>query len=123
LLQLADRPTAIVAANDLTAIGALRIVHQHGLSVPDDISIIGFDDIEMCNFVSPPLTTLHLSQNEMANTVVTALEALANSPQRNGLQYNVETTLVVRNSTGTVRKKSNLQRGSARRGTRAPGRK
>ncbi len=106
LLNMPDRPTAIIAANDLTAIGALRVIHQQGLSVPDDVSIIGFDDIEMCNFVSPPLTTLRLSQTEMATTFVTALEALANSSQRSGLQYKVETSLVTRSSTGPAKRKT-----------------
>lgn len=114
LLRLPDCPTAIIAANDLTAIGALRVVHQQGLSVPEDISIIGFDDIEMCNFVTPPLTTLRLPRNEMANTFVTALEALASSPQRNGLQYRVETALVTRESTGLAKKKLRSSKFSTR---------
>jgi LacI family transcriptional regulator len=114
LLKLPDHPTAIITANDLTAIGALRVIHQQGLSVPEDVSIVGFDDIEMCNFVYPPLTTLRLSQTEMANTFVTALEALANSPQGNGLQYKVETTLVMRGSTGRARKSTRSARAASK---------
>ena len=57
LLEMKDRPTAIVAANDLTAIGALRVIHREGLSVPQDFSIIGFDDIELSDIVFPPLAS------------------------------------------------------------------
>jgi len=114
LLGLTDRPTAIIAANDLTAIGALRVIHNRGLSVPKDLSIVGFDDIELSDIVYPPLTTLRLSRNELAKTFVDALELLVNSPHRNGTQYKVETSLVVRNSTGPVKKKH----GSSTRGSR-----
>ncbi len=105
LLKLTDRPTAIIAANDLTAIGALRVIHQQGLSVPEDLSIVGFDDIELSDIVYPPLTTLRLSRHELARTFVSALEVLASSPHRNGTQYKVETTLITRNSTGPNKKK------------------
>jgi DNA-binding LacI/PurR family transcriptional regulator len=121
LLSLADRPTAIISANDLTAIGALRVIRQQGLSVPEDFSMIGFDDIEMCNFVYPPLTTLRLSRNEMANTFATALEALANSSQRNGLQYKVETSLVTRSSTGPSKKKT--RPGASRKSSKTTGKR
>jgi DNA-binding LacI/PurR family transcriptional regulator len=117
LLRLPERPTAIVAANDLTAIGALRAAHQRGLSVPGDVSIIGFDDIELADFVHPSLTTLRLPRHELADTFVSALSALANSPHRNGAQYKVETTLVKRSSTGPVRQRSRSPRKMAKRKT------
>ena len=60
-----DRPTAIIAANDLTAIGALRVIHRAGLSVPGDFSVVGFDDIELSDVVYPPLTTLRLPRHEI----------------------------------------------------------
>jgi DNA-binding LacI/PurR family transcriptional regulator len=97
-------PTAIVTANDLTAIGALRVIHRHGLSVPDDFSIVGFDDIELSDIVYPPLTTLHLSQHELARKFVSALEGFQPDSHVQGKQYKVETTLVVRNSTGPAKK-------------------
>lgn len=53
-----DRPTAIVASNDLAAIGALQYLHECGLRVPEDMSIIGFDDIAMCQWIYPRLTTV-----------------------------------------------------------------
>ena len=104
LLQLPERPTAVVGANDLTAIGALRVLHREKLSVPDDISIVGFDDIELCDVFFPPLTTMRLPRHELAETFVTALESAAQEPHAVGKQYSVKTSLVIRNSTGPVKK-------------------
>ncbi|HVU46046.1 MAG TPA: LacI family DNA-binding transcriptional regulator [Terracidiphilus sp.] len=104
LLQLKKRPTAILTANDLTAIGALRVIHRCGLTVPGDFSIIGFDDIELSDIVYPPLTTIRLPRHEMAKRFVGALAALAQDPHGSGRQYKVETSLVIRSSTGLAKK-------------------
>lgn len=104
LLQMPNRPTAIIAANDLTAIGALRVIHKRGFSVPGDFSIVGFDDIELSDIIHPPLTTLRLPRHELARRFVDGLEAFTPDPHRAGKQYRVETTLVVRSSTGPVKK-------------------
>ena len=104
LLAMADRPTAVVAANDLTAIGALRVIHREGLSVPDDFSIVGFDDIELSDIVYPPLTTLRLSRAELAEKFVSALDSSASDPHAVGKQLSVKTSLVKRSSTGVARK-------------------
>jgi DNA-binding LacI/PurR family transcriptional regulator len=104
LLLPRNRPTAIITANDLTAIGALRIIHRQGLTVPGDFSIVGFDDIELSDIVHPPLTTLRLPRLELARKFVDALEAFAPDAHRAGKQYRVETSLVVRSSTGPMKK-------------------
>ena len=57
LLALHNRPTAILCANDEMAIGAMHACHSHGLKIPDDISIVGFDDIQVAKYLNPPLTT------------------------------------------------------------------
>jgi DNA-binding LacI/PurR family transcriptional regulator len=105
LLELRNRPTAIITANDLTAIGALRVIHRHGLSVPGDLSVIGFDDIELSDIVYPPLTTVHLPRHELAKRFVAALDAFTFDPHRAGRQYKVGTSLVVRESTGPAKKR------------------
>jgi LacI family transcriptional regulator len=105
LLSLEDRPTAVLAANDLTAIGAMRAAMKMGFSIPDDVSIIGFDDIEMSDIVHPPLTTLRLPRFELAKAFFDALEYLKNNPHAQGEQHNVKTTLVVRESTGPAPKR------------------
>ena len=65
LLALADPPTAMFACNDLMAIGAVGAVLEHGWQVPDDISIIGFDDIHLAAYVNPPLTTVAQPKYEL----------------------------------------------------------
>jgi LacI family transcriptional regulator len=105
LLALKDRPTAIMAANDLTAVGALRVIHRAGLSVPDDFSVVGFDDIELSDVVYPPLTTIRLPRHQLAEMFVTALESSAKDSHAVWKQYTVKTSLVVRSSTGPVRRR------------------
>ena len=104
LLALKNRPTAILAANDLTAIGALRVIRQQNFSVPHDFSIVGFDDIELSDIVYPPLTTIRLPRQELAEMFFKALESSGRDPHAMGKQYGIKTSLVVRSSTGPVRK-------------------
>ena len=102
ILKMKNPPTALLAANDLTAIGALRVLHREGFSVPADFSIVGFDDIELCDVIYPPLTTIRLSRHELAQAFVDALESAAKAPHAQGKQFSVKTSLVVRSSTGPV---------------------
>lgn len=60
-----DHATAYFCANDITAIAAMRAIHKKGLRIPGDISLIGFDDIELCRYVSPSLTTIHTDIKDM----------------------------------------------------------
>jgi DNA-binding LacI/PurR family transcriptional regulator len=100
LLQLKNRPTAVLAANDLSAIGALHEALRSGLSVPEDVSIIGFDDIEFCRMTQPPLTTIRLSRHDLAEKAFDALASIIRGKSDAGHQYRVKTHLVVRGSTG-----------------------
>jgi len=106
ILDLETWPTAILAANDLTAIGALRVLHNRGLAVPKDFSIIGFDDIELTDIISPPLTSVRLSRQTLAETFVTALASFAGERHGMGKEFSVKTSLVVKGSTGPARKKT-----------------
>lgn len=72
LLGLRERPTAVYAAGDLLALGAIRAVQEHGLHVPGDVSIIGFDDIEMSRYITPALTTIR-QDTEQLGTVAAEL--------------------------------------------------
>lgn len=103
LLQLAKRPTAILTSNDLTAIGALRAIHKAGLHIPDDISVIGFDDIDLSEFTHPALTTIRLSRKELGEKAFDALATIIRRKSLKGRQYNVETHLIIRESTGEWR--------------------
>lgn len=73
LLELTDPPTAIFATNDLSAFGAIEAVKYHGLSIPEDISVVGFDDIPMASQVFPPLTTVKRPLEQMGMTAVRLL--------------------------------------------------
>ena len=103
LFQLDTPPTAIMSANDLTAIGALRAIRRRGLSVPDDFSVIGFDNIEFSDIIQPPLTTLDLSRPDLAQAFYTALTDFGKDPHVVGRQYCVTTSMVVRSSTAAPR--------------------
>jgi DNA-binding LacI/PurR family transcriptional regulator len=100
LLSLAHRPTAVLASNDLTAIGALRAIYNAKLQVPDDISVIGFDDIDFSQFTQPPLTTIRLSRAKLAEKAFDALTNVISGKSKKGREYDLETHLVVRSSTG-----------------------
>jgi len=98
MLESQCAPTALLASNDLTAIGMMRAVHRAGLSVPRDISIVGFDDIHLAEFTEPPLTTVRLSRRELAEHAFHAL--LGDSGEAPGSQSKLETHLIIRESTG-----------------------
>lgn len=104
LLSTRDRPTAVLTANDLTAIGAMRVALKMGLLIPRDMSIIGFDDIELSDIVHPPLTTLRLHRYELAKAFYDALQHFKNDPHTYGKQHTVKTSLIIRESTGPAPK-------------------
>lgn len=103
LLSLPEPPTAVLTSNDLTAIGALRAVRLANLRVPEDVSIIGFDDIQFAQFTEPPLTTVRLPRAELAERVFEALVSHINGKPgelpKSGAEYVVRTELVLRGST------------------------
>jgi LacI family transcriptional regulator len=113
LLRMNDRPTAILTANDLTAIGVLRVLREHGRSVPREFSVIGFDDIELSDIIFPPLTTLRLPRHEFAETFFRALENARKVPNSVGEKYPVSTSLVIRSSTGPAPPKNPKRRKKA----------
>lgn len=100
LLALSHPPTAVLTSNDLTAIGALRAIHLAGLRVPDDISVIGFDDIDLSQTTQPPLTTVRLSRAELGRTAFEALHRVIKEESIRGKKYTLETHLIIRESTG-----------------------
>jgi LacI family transcriptional regulator len=101
LLTLPKRPTAVVCSNDMTAIGAMRESYDQGVHIPQDLSVIGFDDIRLAQFVTPPLTTVKMSQTEIARLAFNALlaEVQRKAPVPTGSEYVLKTTLVLRDST------------------------
>ena len=98
LLRLHRPPTAVLASNDLTAIGALHAIRRAGLGIPENISVIGFDDIELARFTDPPLTTVRLGRAEIASAAFHALMAVLR--REKSYETKVATRLVIRESTG-----------------------
>ncbi|MEP7037086.1 MAG: LacI family DNA-binding transcriptional regulator [Acidobacteriota bacterium] len=100
-----ELPTAVIAANDLMAFGAISEFRRAGLNVPVDISVVGFDNIAFSSLVEPALTTVNLPLGELGRMAVKALiETLAN-PTQHGVEIEIPTKLFIRNSTAAARKK------------------
>jgi LacI family transcriptional regulator len=101
LQALPTQPTAILCSNDMTAIGVLRAAYMEGLRVPQDLSVIGLDDIDFAEFTLPPLTTIRLSRTDLARAAFEALRQQAEEPGNPKMQreFLVSTSLVVRGST------------------------
>jgi len=91
-------PKAIVAGNDLTAIGVLHCAYDAGLRVPDKLSVVGFDDILFAEYTQPALTTVAVARNEIGKVAFDALWAMMADPELNGREFRVSTRLVVRQS-------------------------
>jgi LacI family transcriptional regulator len=99
LATLPEPPTAIVAANDLVAIGAIAMFKELGWRVPADISVAGFDDVQMAALVDPPLTTIAQPTYAMGARAMQALLSQIDAPNARGQVIHFETSLVVRGST------------------------
>jgi len=105
IVSHAELPTAVVCSNDMTAIGVLHGLYKTPYKVPADISVVGFDDIHLAQFVLPPLTTVQVSCKNLAAAAVQALRAgiepdHARAAQR---EWQIPTCLVVRQSTAIPR--------------------
>ena len=98
-------PTAVVVANDLMALGAMREFKAAGLTVPRDISIVGFDDIAFASYAEPPLTTVCSPRAEIGRRAVEALMMTLERPQRQGVEIRIPTYLITRGSTAPPKKK------------------
>ena len=103
LLDLPRPPTAIFAFNDNIAIGAIQAARARGLRVPEDLSIVGFDDVEYATIVTPALTTVRQPLAEMGRTAVSLLNRLLDRQRFETLHLELATRLVVRESTGPPR--------------------
>jgi LacI family transcriptional regulator len=100
LLDLPERPTALVCFNDKAAIGALAAARERGLRVPEDLSIAGFDDLDLAKATTPLLTTVRQPLSELGRMAVSLLNRLLNRHELEALHIELATELVVRESTG-----------------------
>ena len=91
----------MLCSNDMTAIGVMRQAYDQNIKIPDDLSVVGFDDIRMAEFTIPPLTTVQMSQKELAKIAFQALlnEVEGQPPSHERHEYELTTSLVLRRST------------------------
>ena len=124
LVGLRERPTAVLCHNDMTAIGVMRKAYDLGISIPSDLSVVGFDDIRFAQFMIPPLTTIRMSQTRLAELACHALlaEVGHGSHPPHGRECELVTELVLRGSTALAPAsgpRGKEPRTSARRGSRS----
>ncbi len=98
LLELAEPPTAIFAASDLQATGVYRALYAKGLKVPQDVSVIGFDDVPIAERMSPPLTTVRQPLREMGRTAAQMLLRMIIGENLENKRVELATSLVIRES-------------------------
>jgi LacI family transcriptional regulator len=105
LLSLAELPTAVMCSNDMTAIGVLHALHKTTHTVPGEISVVGFDNIHLVEFMLPPLTTVQMSCKDLAEAAVEALRAgiEPGHPRAAVKEWPIPTRLVVRQSSAFPR--------------------
>jgi len=105
LIGLPELPTAVMCSNDMTAIGALHALYRTTHRVPEDISVVGFDDVHLAQFMLPPLTTVQMSCKDLASAAVEGLRAgiEPDHPQHGKREWSISTRLVVRRSSAFPR--------------------
>ena len=99
LLASDTPPTAVFAGNDIIAIGCMSAIWKNGLNIPEDVAIVGFDDIPFAAYLTPPLTTVKLDgqkQGELAANILLDLVEGNTPPQNTAL---LESPLIIRDST------------------------
>jgi LacI family transcriptional regulator len=99
ILERGAHPSALFAANDAMAIGCMQRARQHGIRIPDDLSLVGFDDIETSTHVEPPLTTIRVFKEELGAAAVRTLVQAVKSEAQSVMTVHIPVELVVRSST------------------------
>lgn len=100
LLRVKPRLTAVFCSNDFIAMGAMKALREKGLSIPDDVSIAGFDDIEMASYFEPGLTTIHQPAYEMGKKAVELLLDILSGKAKSPQQIILDYQLITRSSCG-----------------------
>ncbi len=106
VLSRPEIPTVIFCGNDLIAMGAMSALEESGVRVPEDVSVIGIDDIFFASLARPPLTTISVPREQLGVKSFEALERMLKLKRRYGSNYTLETDLVVRKSTAPVRRQT-----------------
>src|SRR5713226_5105075 len=106
VLSQPERPTVIFCGSDLIAMGAMKALEEEGVQVPDDVSVVGIDDLSFAFLARPPLTTISVPRERLGVIAFEALEKVLKRQRQKGADYYLETELVVRRSTAPARKQS-----------------
>ncbi len=104
-IQILDKgylPTAILCANDYTALHIYDLLYKKGLHIPDDISVLGFDDVEKCKWITPPLTSIHVPMAQLGQRAVERLIAKLDNPQAPREEIQLFLQLIERDSVKTI---------------------
>jgi DNA-binding LacI/PurR family transcriptional regulator len=104
LLELSDYPTAIFASDDVMAIGVMKAIADQGKSIPGEISVVGFDNIDFSKYFNPALTTIHQPVEEMCRQALRLMHKLIKEPGccPSPMLFRLKPELVIRQSTGPV---------------------
>jgi len=97
-LKLTESPSAIFAANDLLALGAMQAIQKKNFHIPEDFSVVGFNDIELASFVYPTLTTIHQPMLEMGGLAVKMLLRIIEEGEFNQRKIVLKPKLIIRES-------------------------
>jgi DNA-binding LacI/PurR family transcriptional regulator len=106
VLSRPERPTVIFCGNDLIAMGAMIALEESGVGVPEDVSVIGIDDIFFAFLARPPLTTISVPREQIGVKAFEALQRMLKLKRHKGSNYVLQTDLVVRRSTAPARRHS-----------------
>jgi LacI family transcriptional regulator len=119
LLARSEPPTAIFAVNDQSALGVIAAAREHGLRVPRDLSVVGFDDIPMASQVHPPLTTIRQPFAQMGRAAVNTLLSQMENDDSIAPRIVLPTELIVRQSTAPAPRQATSRTAGARHRARA----
>jgi len=100
IAQLHPRPTAVMAVNDLTAVGVIKGLMKAGCRVPEDISVTGFDKTRLAEYSNPSITTVDIHRDMLGQMAADALHELSRSPDPQGREYQISAELIPGNSSG-----------------------
>src|SRR6266481_5516289 len=106
VLSRPEIPTIVFCGNDLIAMGAMSALEESGVRVPEDVSVIGIDDIFFAFLARPPLTTISVPREQLGVKAFEALDRMLKLKRHKGSNYTLETDLVMRKSTAPVRQQS-----------------
>src|SRR5438045_9096133 len=102
IAKLSPRPTAVVAINDLTAVGVIKSLLKAGCRVPQDVSVTGFDNTRLAEYSNPSITTVDVHRDMLGKMAADALHELSRSADPQGKEYQIPAELILGDSLGTA---------------------